>query len=76
MMTKFSTFAHDYWPIYRTWQFNTPVIHLLLPEHVEVSELKRGRYVRVREAWSKVQLTHTARSSGFFVLRRSNLQTN
>ena len=58
-MNKFSVFARDYWPIYRTWQFNTPVIHLLLPEHVEVSELKRGRFICAWERPGVKSNSHT-----------------
>ncbi|XP_059471828.1 cytochrome P450 4C1-like isoform X2 [Neocloeon triangulifer] len=32
---KYNGFAREYWPLYRTWHFTTPVVHLLLPEHVE-----------------------------------------
>lgn len=70
MMNKFNAFARDYWPLYRTWQLNTPVIHLLLPEHVEVSELKP--LMRATRARGSLPLilpsAHTTHVAGLFIL--------
>ncbi|CAB3375754.1 Hypothetical predicted protein [Cloeon dipterum] len=56
MFEKFNTFARDFWPLYRTWQLNTPVIHPLLPEHVEKvlassKNTQKSRDYRFVESW-------------------------
>lgn len=32
--------AADFAPMYRSWYGNFPLVHLLKPEHIEVSNLK------------------------------------